>query len=201
MQMFTRTHSIVALIALGFACVAVSAVAQMYIWTDAQGRKHYSDSPPPPSTKGVQKKALETGGGTGPTEPFALRAAREKHPVKLYTGSDCGAPCVQARDYLNKRGVPFAEINVNNNDLLEELRKVSGSNTVPVMLVGAETYKGYALSIYERALDDAGYPAMGVLPARSGSATATGESSSGRGNEELSPSAPGPYAPRPSRQP
>jgi uncharacterized protein DUF4124 len=44
-------------IAAVLALAAFAASAQMYRWTDASGRVHYTSTPPPPGAKEVQKKA------------------------------------------------------------------------------------------------------------------------------------------------
>lgn len=144
------------------ACLLLSAVcaahAQQYRWVDEKGRVQYTDTPPPPHAKGVQKKSL--GGGASPDgqEAFALQVARKKSPVKLYSAPDCGPSCEDARKLLIKRGIPFSEISVTQVAQIEELKRVSGGGVVPVMLVGSAVQKGFDTESYQRALDAAGYP-------------------------------------------
>ena len=80
---------------------AAQAHAQQYRWIDEKGRVQYTDSPPPASAKGVQKKNFNTGKPLASAEPYALQVARRTSPVKLYSASDCAA-CDRARDYLNQ---------------------------------------------------------------------------------------------------
>jgi hypothetical protein len=42
-----------ALIGIGLLCVAAAAPAQIYRWTDAQGRTHFSNQTPPPGVNAV----------------------------------------------------------------------------------------------------------------------------------------------------
>ena len=149
--------------------VAFAASAQQYRWVDEKGRVQYSDTPPPPGAKGVQKKNIRPspGGPSGDsTEPYALQVARKNAPVKLYTSPDCGALCDEARKLLNRRGIPFGEISIADTAQLEELKTVSGGAAVPVMVAGKTVQKGFEEGAFQRVLDDAGYPPMGTLKPR-----------------------------------
>lgn len=139
------------------------AQAQMYRWVDDGGKVHYTDQAPPPSAKNVQKKSLPGGQGTAAL-PYALKRAVENFPVTLYTSDPCN-PCVEARELLNKRGVPYKEVGVIDNDGLENLKKLTGATSVPVMTIGREVHKGFESADYQAALDNAGYPSTSMLPA------------------------------------
>ncbi|HET7362169.1 MAG TPA: glutaredoxin family protein [Burkholderiales bacterium] len=79
-------------------------------------------------------------------------------PVKLYTNSECGDVCAAARKLLAERKVKFQEVEVETEATFEELKKVSGSMSVPVLVVGATVQKGYEPGTYGRLLDAAGFP-------------------------------------------
>ncbi len=194
---YARSASMGLGVLLGLA-LAAPAAAQVYIWTDDQGVRHYSNLAPPPSTFDVERREITTGPGAASNEPYALQAARREFPVKLYTTPTCGDACDQARAYLNERGIPFTEVSVVDRPRYDELKKVAGSAEVPVMRVGEETYRGYARSIFEKALDSAGYPAMGILPKRDQPAPAPPVPLAGKpaasGQKEPAPPL-GPYAP------
>ena len=142
-----------------------TAWAQQYRWVDENGRVHYTDTPPPPSAKSAQKKNLK-GSELGQQESYELMQAVRKAPVTLYTFTECQAPCQMAREVLNKRGVPFREKQVSNQQMLEELEKVSGGTNVPVLVVGAQVEKNASPDAFNQALDNAGYPRAGVAKAR-----------------------------------
>jgi len=189
------------LLAVALCVAAFGASAQLYRWTDEKGRVHVTDTPPPPSAKGVKKTAPPGGAGdtsapqsSGP-EPFVLQQARKNFPVTLYTVPECEA-CSAARNLLNKRGVPFKEVSVTEPATQDEFKKTVGGNTVPAMVVGSTVQKGFEEGAYQRLLDAAGYPAMGVLPARSQAAPAP-PPAPGLPRVEPVPSEtpPGPYAP------
>jgi glutaredoxin len=145
--------------------LATSCALAQYRWVDEKGRVQYTDTPPPPSAKGVQKKsftpntAAATKGADKDDKTAALmKAAAEKNPIKLYTISNCEIGCAEARKYLSDRGLPFTEVSVKTKEELEELKTVSGAEYVPVLRVGRRVHGGFDIAVYDTILDGAGYP-------------------------------------------
>lgn len=176
-----------------------SAGAQVYRWTDSSGNTHFTDTPPPATARGVERKrgarSKESDDAGNAPEPYALQQARKNHPVKLYSAPGCGAPCDDARALLNARGVPFSETSVSSESAIEELKDVSGSAAVPVLMIGSHMQKGFEQGAFHRSLDAAGYPKTGILPPRRQPEPKEADSS------ETPPAAAaatprGPYAPR-----
>ena len=192
----------------GLALVFGVAQAQTYRWVDEQGRVLYSDLPPPPGARNVEKRSL--GGSIVETSipPFELQRAMKTSPVTLFSSPTCKQACAQARAALNARGVPFREVQVWNEETNEELRRVTGGNDVPVLLVGRDLQKGFLQSDYDALLDIAGYPKIGSLPpgkqaqpALPEGYVAPGEREAQKAQAEPKPPAQeprptGPYAPR-----
>ena len=147
------------------AGVAGGALAQQYRWTDDQGRVHYTDTPPPASAREVSKKELK-GSVVSSEAPFELQLAVKNAPVTLYTSPTCKEGCAAARDALNKRGVPFKEVQVWDEETNALLKRVSGSNQVPALVVGRSRHTGYEQGAYDKLLDIAGYPKAGSVPER-----------------------------------
>jgi glutaredoxin len=158
-------RSVIFAVLLGAAC---AASAQLYRWTDEKGRVHVTDTPPPPSAKDVRKRALEAAPepASGAGQPYAVQLAAKNYPVTLYTAPDC-APCGTARALLNQRGVPFREVSVVGEEASAQLRNAVGSLSVPSLVVGTSTQKGFEQGAYHSMLDLAGYPRAGILPPRS----------------------------------
>ena len=140
----------------GFFC-ASAALAQQYRWVDDKGRVHYTDTPPPPAAKSVEKKNLK-GNAVGEQTNTQLAKASNESPVKLYSHPDCKAPCDKAREILGKRGVPFSEVSVVDQARYDELKKLAGDGQVPVLVVGKRVETSPSESAYNEALDEAGYP-------------------------------------------
>ena len=176
---------------LALAAGAVAA-QQLYRWTDEKGRLHVADTPPPPGAKDVHRwRVTASSAAEGGSEPYALRLARKESPVTLYTAADC-EPCNDARKLLNSRGIPFKEVSVTEKEV-NDLVKLAGSASVPVIVVGNATQKGFEGSAYHRLLDDAGYPKMGLLAPRSQQEPKPGAQGEKPASAEEAPR--GPYAP------
>ena len=144
------------LLLVGFAC---TTQAQMYRWVDEKGGVHYTDEPPPANAKKVEEKKFTDNVVQSDKLPYSVQQAVKNFPVTLYTG-DCGEVCRVAKDYLVKRGVPFTERLPGKNAAdLEQFKKVSKENFIPLLLVGKSvSLKGFNEPEWASALDQAGYP-------------------------------------------
>lgn len=147
------------------ACLWIAcgdAAGQMYRWVDDQGRVHYTQTPPPPQAKDVQRKNFRGGGAAATTDlPYATQMAAKNYPVTLYTQPDCGSPCDDARASLAKRGVPFREVSVVSQKDIDEVKRVSGGERLPVLAVGSQFHVGFQEGLINSLLDTAGYPPAG----------------------------------------
>jgi glutaredoxin len=176
-----------------FTAAFAASAQQLYRWTDEKGRVHITDTPPPGSARSVQKPPAAPAAGES-QQPFQLRQATRDFPVTLYTAPACKEPCALARTHLNRRGIPFTEIQVGDDKSRDELKKVSGGEDVPTLLVGRSVHRGYAQAAYEALLDSARYPRAGLLTPRAQAAPPPPESDADPAPE---PAPTGPYAPRP----
>jgi glutaredoxin len=136
------------------------AAGQTYRWVDKEGGVHYTQTPPPPDAKGVQKKTFRHGPVEASDLPYATQVAAKNFPVTLYTRPDCG-PCDRARALLVKRSVPFKEVSVVTQKEADEMKGLSGKNDLPVLVVGVQVQTGFLEGIYNGLLDSAGYPSSG----------------------------------------
>jgi len=153
------------LVLIAFAAGAAQA-QQLYRWTDEKGRVHVTDTPPPPSAKSVQTRKPAAAPSDSGQESFELATATKDFPVVLYTSPNCKEPCVAARSALNKRGVPFREVQVWNEQTAAELKKVSSAGEVPTLMVGRSVHIGFEQGAFDQLLDSARYPKAGQVPAR-----------------------------------
>ena len=153
----------VLLIVLPVALGTAQAQQKLYHWVDEKGAAHVTDTPPPLGARKVEQKTYGGGAAAGQA-PYALAEAQKSFPVTLYTAPSCKEPCAQARAALNKRGVPFDEVQVWNAETNAQLNKVSASNEVPVLTVGQSVQKGFEQGAFDSLLDSAGYPRAGILP-------------------------------------
>jgi glutaredoxin len=147
------------------AAFSAAQAQQIYRWVDENGQLHVTDTPPP-HARNLEKKDYGGSVVEAPT-PFELQRAQQNFPVTLYTSPVCKEPCEQARTALNKRGVPFKEVQVWNPETRAELHRITGAYQVPVLLVGRTPQTGFEQGAFDSLLDSAGYPKAGILPTRS----------------------------------
>ena len=146
----------------GIAVAVLAAVAvaqqQVYRYVDKDGKVVYSDRSPPTDSKDVQAKRLSPNFIESNPVPMATAQAAERFPATLYTFA-CGAVCQSAEALLNRRGVPFTTINVEDVKGAEQLKKVTGDQQAPVLQLGDKLIaKGFNESRWQAMLDEAGYP-------------------------------------------
>jgi glutaredoxin len=190
------------------ALYAVGASAQMYRWVDKDGRVHYTDTPPAGAARSVERRTgtpsvIETN-----QAPYAVQQATRNFPVTLYTSANCGDACNDARNLLTRRGVPFREVAVTDEKSVEELKRISGGDSIPVMTVGRSVTRGFEPDMWHNALDAGGYPRSSssqtaqaqkrAVPPASTAATNEAPKSveAQKPAEEETPQRRGPYLPR-----
>jgi len=149
-------------IAFGIAALAVAggafAQAQVYRYTDTDGRTVYSDRPPSSDVKNLQTKKLGANFISTSEPGYAAALAADRFPVTLYT-FQCGDVCQNAESLLNRRGVPFTIVNVSEPDGQTRLQAVAPEGIAPVLTVGdKQVAKGYNEARWQAMLDEAGYP-------------------------------------------
>ena len=137
---------------------AASAQQQVYRYVDKDGKVVYSDRSPPTDSKDVQAKRLSANFIESNTVPMATTQAAERFPATLYTFA-CGTVCQNAEALLNRRGVPYTTVNVEDVKGAEQLKKLTGEQQAPVLQLGDKLVaKGFNESRWQAMLDEAGYP-------------------------------------------
>jgi len=137
---------------------AASAQQQVYRYVDKDGKVVYSDRSPPTDSKDVQAKRLSANFIESNTVPIATTQAAERFPATLYTFA-CGTVCQNAEALLNRRGVPYTTVNVEDVKGAEQLKKLTGEQQAPVLQLGDKLVaKGFNESRWQAMLDEAGYP-------------------------------------------
>jgi len=140
------------------SALAQGTGSQVFRYEDAQGRVFYSDKPPPNDAKKAQSKRIGANFIETDATPLATQQATERFPVTLYTFA-CGEVCQSAEGLLNKRGVPFTTVNVEEPANAARLQALTGELTAPVLQVGDKLVaKGYNETRWTTMLDEAGYP-------------------------------------------
>lgn len=161
--MIFRAKTAMKKLLLLLACLLLSThvlAEGVYRWTDANGRVHYSDLPPPANARKVEERTMKGSKIEQDKLPFATRKAAEAFPVSLYTADPCPG-CELARNYLNARKIPFTETKITTPEQQAAAAKLLDGKevVVPFLVVGGRVHKGWLESDWATALDSAGYPA------------------------------------------
>lgn len=155
--------NLVAIQAIFLTAVGSLHAQQVYKSVDKQGRVTYSEVPPS-ATSGDRIVGDGAGGGANnPALPYALQQVVTRYPVTLYTNADCG-PCINGRLLLTQRGVPFTERTIVSNDDIEAYKRLNSDNTLPMLTIATQQFKGYEETEWTKYLDAAGYPKTSSLP-------------------------------------
>lgn len=156
-------------LAVAVGALAPLARADVYTWTDEKGVVHFTEEPPPASSKRARKVPLprlpdvpapapeqqkEAATTTAPAPARAAPPAPKPLPsVELFTTRWCPY-CQRAREYLRARGVPFVEHDIEQDRAARE-RKIAltGNEAVPTLLIGDRVIVGFRPADIQRALE------------------------------------------------
>lgn len=141
-------------------CFVVSNCAsavELYRWVDEQGKVHYGDVPAA-GAGNIESKKLITSTVSGDDLPYATRRAQQSFPVTLYVSASCGDYCVQARNLLQQRGIPYSEKILVTQADVATFKQQTGTDRVPVLQVGKNYLLGLQEFQWHTELDSAGYP-------------------------------------------
>jgi len=156
----SSSRRIALLFGIAAAVVTAGAAAQQQVfrYVDKDGKVVYSDRSPPTDSKEVQAKRLSPNFIENNSVPLATAQASERFPATLYTFA-CGAVCESAESLLNRRGIPYTTVNVEDAKGAEQLKKLTGEQQAPVLQLGDKLVaKGFNEARWTAMLDEAGYP-------------------------------------------
>jgi glutaredoxin len=136
----------------GAALAPAALAADVYKWTDADGRTHFGDRPPEDATvQEIKIRSLE-----GPAEVETVAAKFVYGSVVIYTTEWCGV-CNQAKAHLKSRGVVFTEFDIEHNGLAKaEFKRLNGKG-VPLILVGDKRMSGFSATRLDKLLQEGGW--------------------------------------------
>ncbi len=156
----------------GAALFVLSALGAMpaqalFKVVNPDGTVTYTDRPPQPVANTRVTNLARPGSPTVSEPdlslPAELRQPALRHPVTLYTTSEC-SPCETGRQLLVARGIPYIERRVGNEEEAQAFERLFGTRTLPLLTIGAQPLKGLSDVEWTAYLDAAGYPKQARLP-------------------------------------
>lgn len=127
--------------------------AGIYKWVDAEGQVQFSDRPPPQAgVEQVELGEINTYKGVsveeyqdiGPAEkPRGDQRPGKAKKVVMYSASWCGV-CTRAKRFFKAEGIPFRELDVDENSKAKREWERMNASGVPVILVGGKRMNGFS---------------------------------------------------------
>lgn len=140
--------SLILLLALVFA---VPVQAEIYKWTDANGKAHFSGSKPVNPVSIESRNDLEA--KSPPPIPVDNKKQTAAQQVDLYVTSWCPY-CKKAIAFLRKNNIAFNAYDIEK-DLKAAARKATldpGYSGIPLAVINGATIRGFSESSYQEAL-------------------------------------------------
>lgn len=125
------------------ATLPLACAAEVYKWTDEQGRVHFGDQPQD------KEKAERLSLKVKPYESVSYEsvAPAKSQRVVMYAASWCGY-CRQARNYFRQSGIAYVEYDIEKNQSARKAYDAIGGNGVPVILFGDKRLNGFSIDSF-----------------------------------------------------
>jgi len=126
-------------------CLPLSASAEIFKWTDANGKVHFGDDPP--SETKPQEVQVEINSYTqvtiepSKTTPTATRNGTRS--VVMYSTPWCGY-CKKAREYFKAHHIPYKDNDIESSASAKKTYDAFGGQGVPVIFVGRSRMNGFS---------------------------------------------------------
>jgi glutaredoxin len=118
------------------------AAAEIYRWTDAEGRVHFSDEPHD-SVPSEQVTVRVNSYKSVTYESLGAYTPPNDKRVIMYATSWCGY-CKKARNYFEKNRVRYVEYDIEKNPRAKEEFDRLGGKGVPLIVVGRTKMRGFS---------------------------------------------------------
>ena len=142
---------------------AADSTAQVFKWTDKDGKVHYGDSPPAEATTKQITVGVQSFGGPAEVDyvsilkrPIKSGAAASRADVVIYSASWCG-PCKSAKTWMTSQNIPFTDYDVETNEQGKRNFQAMGARGVPTILVGEQRMTGFSAGNLSAMLKKGGY--------------------------------------------
>lgn len=157
MRQLTRLLSLFTLALCAALLVpAATAQADIYKWTDSNGKTHFSDAAPAEQkAQTITLDNINTFADVSISDAPAFQGfyqAESKPRVKnvvMFSTARCGY-CKQARQYFNERGIAFTEKKIDSDPAAWEEYQQLNATGVPVILVGRKRMDGFSQGTFDQ---------------------------------------------------
>ena len=131
-----------------FLALTFTAQAEIYKWTDTNGRVHFSDQKPAT----LELAPLKLKINTYQSVSYGKTDGSSGGKVVMYSTDWCGY-CKQARKYFQQQSISFTEYDIEKNSRARAQYAKLGATGVPVILVGKKRMNGFSVKGFRKIYD------------------------------------------------
>lgn len=128
---------------------AATAPAEIYRWTDPQGRIHFGDSPKDQKAAKTVNIEVNTYHFAKPKALPPLPAAPNRR-VLMYSAAWCGY-CAKARAHFKTNNIPYLEHDIEKDAKAKQEYERFGGRGVPVIFIGQKRINGFNVASFSAA--------------------------------------------------
>lgn len=121
--------------------------AEIYRWTDENGRVHFGDKPKDKDKAELLSIKVNSYESVSYEAITPVQGAESKRVV-MYSAVWCGY-CKQARQYFQQNGISFVEYDIEKDQRARKAYDSIGGNGVPVILVGDKRMNGFSVAGFQ----------------------------------------------------
>lgn len=128
-----------------------AASAEIYRWTDSNGKAHFSDRPSVAYSSETVELRINTYEGVSYESAKAETESGNgvRNDVIMYSAAWCGV-CKRARRYFQQNRIAFTEYDIDSNARARTAYRKLGAKGVPVILVGNRRMNGFSAEGFEK---------------------------------------------------
>lgn len=134
------------LIIISLMLFSYQSNSEIYKWVDAQGKSHFTDTPP--KDQQVEEVELKINTYTSVQITPLVERLGKKGKVVMYSASWCGI-CKKAKAYFVKNRIPHVVYDVEKSSIGRSDFKLLRGKSIPVLIIGKKRMNGFTVSRFE----------------------------------------------------
>lgn len=127
--------------------VAAPATAEIFKWTDEQGKVHFTDSPP--KDQRVEQVEVKVNTYTAVEITPVVERLGRKDKVVMYSAAWCGI-CKKAKRYFQKKNISYIAYDIEKSRSGKRGYKLLKGKGVPIIIVGDKRMNGFNVTKFEK---------------------------------------------------
>ncbi|APV50094.1 hypothetical protein BWI17_10600 [Betaproteobacteria bacterium GR16-43] len=137
---------------LAATLVALGAGAQVFKWTDSQGKTHYGDKPPEDVKRQELRVPSKSYDGPPQIQDWAAIIRRPTKVASLqpntagitmFSATWCG-PCKIAKAYLKEKGIAYRDVDIEGSEANAAEFDSYGGGPIPFFVAGPKSMRGFS---------------------------------------------------------